>query len=160
MKYGAKSGDEALKNMGHILHCFKCSHREGAEGLFAATLPERCSECGSKLSVGGPLWLGELSNLAFLKLMAGEAERKKLRFGGKIGGMLSLMRAEVSTSIPYYVVDKLCDSLNLPVPSVKKVIETLREQGFQASLTHFNPRGIRSDAPASRIRRILCEFAR
>jgi tRNA (guanine26-N2/guanine27-N2)-dimethyltransferase len=160
IKYGAKGADEALRKMGYILHCFKCFHREGLEGLFAATRPERCSECGSRLSVGGPLWLGELSNLPFLELMAEEAGRKKFRFREKIGRMLSLMTTEANTSITYYVVDKLCDSLNLPVPSVKKVVETLRKSGFQASLTHFNPRGIRSDAPASRIGRILCEFVR
>jgi tRNA (guanine26-N2/guanine27-N2)-dimethyltransferase len=158
IKYGAKSADEALTNMGYILHCFKCFHRESVKGLFAATRPEKCVECDSRLTVGGPLWLGELSNVEFLELMEEEVDRKTFKNRERIRKMLLLMRTEVNGPISYYVVDKLCDSLNLPVPSVKKVVETLRKNGFQASLTHFNPRGIRSDVPASRIRGMLCEL--
>ena len=160
IKYGAKAADEALTNMGYILHCFKCFHRESVKGLFAAKHPQSCVECGSRLTVGGPLWLGELSNVEFLQLMEEEAERKTFRYKERIRKMLSLMRTEANGQISYYVVDKLCDSLNLTVPSVKKVVETLRKNGFQASSTHFNPRGIRSDVPASRITRILCELVR
>jgi tRNA (guanine26-N2/guanine27-N2)-dimethyltransferase len=70
-----------------------------------------------------------------------------------------LIRDEAEAPITYYVVDKLCDSLNLPVPAVKKVVEALRREGFQTSLTHFNSRGVRSDAPASKIREILPSLA-
>jgi tRNA (guanine26-N2/guanine27-N2)-dimethyltransferase len=160
VKYGAKAADEALANMGYILHCFKCFHRESVKGLFGSKHPESCVECGSRLTVGGPLWVGELSNVEFLKLMEEQSARNMFRYKERMRKILSLMGTEVNGQISYYVVDKLCDSLNLPVPSVKKVVDTLRENGFQASLTHFNPRGIRSNVSASRITRMICELAR
>jgi tRNA (guanine26-N2/guanine27-N2)-dimethyltransferase len=154
IKYGAKNADESLKNMGYLLHCFKCFHRE-KESLFAVQRSDRCSECGSKLNIAGPLWLGRLFDSQFLELMESEANHRKLGSGRKIQGMFPIIKTEVEAPITYYVVDKLCDSLNLPVPSVKKVIEALKREGFQASPTHFSSRGIRSDAPSSKLREIL-----
>jgi len=160
IKYGAGYADESLKNMGYILHCFKCFHRESVKGLFIFRQTEKCSECGSRLSVAGPLWVGRLFSAEFCELMIKEVEQRKLKFGGKIGKMLALTRSEVDAPISYYVVDKLCDSLNLPVPPVMKVASVLKKRGFQASLTNFNSRGIRSDASASRMRETLVELTK
>ena len=154
IKYGAKNADESLKNMGYLLHCFKCFHRE-KQSLFTVQPSDRCSECGSKLNIAGPLWLGRLFDSQFVELLENEANQRKLGSERKIQGMLAIIKTEVEAPITYYVVDKLCDSLNLPVPSVKKVIEALNREGYQASPTHFNSRGIRSNAPASRLREIL-----
>jgi len=154
IKYGAKNADESLKNMGYLLHCFKCFHRE-KQSLFTVQRSDRCSECGSKLNIAGPLWLGRLFDSQFVELLENEANQRKLGSERKIQGMLAIIKTEVEAPITYYVVDKLCDSLNLPVPSVKKVIEALNREGYQASPTHFNSRGIRSNAPASRLREIL-----
>jgi tRNA (guanine26-N2/guanine27-N2)-dimethyltransferase len=55
-------------------------------------------------------------------------------------------------------VDKICDKLNLPVPPQKKVLEKLREKGFQAVLTHFNSRGFRTDAPADVVRETVTQL--
>jgi tRNA (guanine26-N2/guanine27-N2)-dimethyltransferase len=69
--------------------------------------------------------------------------------------MLALAKNEPEASVGYYVVDRLCDALNLPVPSAKNLSETLREEGFQACLTSFNPKGIRSNAPAGKMKELL-----
>jgi len=155
IKYGAKSADESIKNLGYILHCYKCFHREPVKGLFTIEHSGRCSECGSRLSIGGPLWLGKIFDGKFCELMEEEAKKRKFRLGGRIEKILALIRSEVEGPITYYVLDKLCDALNLPVPPVKKVVEALRKGGFQASLTHFNPNGIRSSVTATKIHEIL-----
>jgi len=154
-KYGAKNADESLKDMGYVLHCFKCLHRETAKGLFAVKRSEICSECGAELGFAGPLWVGKLFDAEFCDLMMREAEKRKFRFGERIRKMLTLIRTEADAPLSYYVVDKLSDSLNLPVPSVRKVAEALRKEGFQVCFTHFNARGIRSNVPAAKIREIV-----
>jgi tRNA (guanine26-N2/guanine27-N2)-dimethyltransferase len=159
VKYGAKDADESLRNMGYLLHCFNCFHREEEKEMFAVERSTNCSECGSRLSLAGPLWLGRLFDMHFCELMEGEARKRTLRLAQRIQRMLALIRDEAEAPITYYVVDKLCDFLNLPVPAVKKVVEALRREGFQASLTHFNSRGVRSDAPASKMREILPSLA-
>ncbi|MGE5637627.1 MAG: tRNA (guanine(10)-N(2))-dimethyltransferase, partial [Chloroflexota bacterium] len=45
--YGAKRADESLRNMGYILHCFNCLHREPTISLFNKNM--KCPECGLQL---------------------------------------------------------------------------------------------------------------
>jgi tRNA (guanine26-N2/guanine27-N2)-dimethyltransferase len=155
MGYGAGMSDWSLKNMGYVLHCFECFHRETLEGLSTLEHSGRCAECNSKLSVGGPLWLGKIHDKSFCQLMEEGAKNKKLRNSKKIQKMLTLAKNEPEASVGYYVVDRLCDALNLPVPSAKKVKETLKKEGFQAYPTRFNPKGIRSNASAARIKELI-----
>jgi tRNA (guanine26-N2/guanine27-N2)-dimethyltransferase len=155
ISYGAKAGDESIKQMGYILHCFKCFHREPAEGFFNIGQSLACRECNSKLSVAGPLWLGRIFDKQFVEVMEQETGRRVLSNGERTGKILSLIENETEAPITYYVVDKICDVLRLPVPSVKNVIEGLREDGYSACLTHFNSRGIRSNAPAAEICKVV-----
>jgi tRNA (guanine26-N2/guanine27-N2)-dimethyltransferase len=160
VKYGANSADESLKSMGLILHCFKCFHRETAMGLFEVEHSRECRECGSRLRAAGPLWLGKLFNDGFCDMMEQESRKRRLRFGVKIAKMLSLIKSESSAPFTYFVIDKMCDALNLPVPRVKVVIEALRKEGFQAWSTHFTSRGVRSDVSAGRLTEMLRELTK
>jgi tRNA (guanine26-N2/guanine27-N2)-dimethyltransferase len=155
VKYGAKKADESIKNMGYVLHCFNCFHREKAKELFSIERSGKCSQCGSKLSVAGPLWLGKIFDEKFCELMEQEAKQNKFRLGERIRKILALAKSEVNAPTTYYVVDKLCGAYGLPVPSIKKVVETLKERGFQTSLTHFNSNGIRTDATAMDMKELL-----
>jgi tRNA (guanine26-N2/guanine27-N2)-dimethyltransferase len=73
--------------------------------------------------------------------------------------MLTLLGNEADCPVGYYVVDHMCDALTLPVPSVKKVVEALKLDGFHAVQTHFTSRGVRSDVPARRLVKILRSLA-
>ena len=159
IKHGAKKADESIKNMGCILHCFKCFYREAAEKLFLVEHSGKCSECGSKMNIAGPLWLGRIFEKQFCELMEKEAKQRAFKLGRRIRKILTLIENETKAPITYYVLDKLCDALALPVPSVRTVVEALREEDFQASLTHFNPKGIRSNVPAKKIKELLRKLA-
>jgi tRNA (guanine26-N2/guanine27-N2)-dimethyltransferase len=87
--------------------------------------------------------------------MKEEAKQRILRLGEKAENLLTLVKNESGTSVSYYVIDELCHVLRLPVPPVKKVVEALKKAGFEAFLTHFDPRGIKSNAPATKIESIL-----
>jgi len=159
ISYGAKNADKSIESMGYILHCFKCFHRESIEGLFTDKLSYKCVECGEKLSVAGPLWLGRVFDVEFCKSIEKASEQCRLRFGKQISRMLALAEGEAESPVSYYVVDKLCDALNLRVPAVKKVIGVLRGLGFQACLTEFHTRGFRTNASSSHVREILASLA-
>jgi tRNA (guanine26-N2/guanine27-N2)-dimethyltransferase len=92
--------------------------------------------------------------------MEEETKQKQLGNKKKIEKILALAKNEADAPIGYYVIDRLCDALNLPVPSVKSVVERLREEGFQASLTIFNPKGIRSNASAASIKGLVEEIVK
>ena len=111
------------------------------------------------MSVAGPLWLGKIADKNFCYLMEREAEGRNLRQEKRLLKMLSLVQNEAEAPVTYYRVDKICDKLNLPIPPQKKVLEKIRKAGFQAVLTHFNSRGLRTDAPANVVKEIITDLA-
>jgi len=153
--YGAKKADEAIKNMGYVLHCFKCYHRETIHQHSLVQHGGKCPECSQKLSVAGPLWLGQILDRRFCEQMEKETEGRVFRLQNRILKILTLARDEAEAPPTYYVIDRLCGALALPVPPMKKVADTLRRQGFLAVPTHFNPKALKSDASASEMKEIL-----
>lgn len=111
------------------------------------------------MSAAGPLWLGRIADKNFCSLMEKEAWERSFRQTRKLQKILSLVRNEAEAQVTYYAVDKICDKLNLPVPPQKKVLDKLREEGFQAVLTHFKSRGFRTDAPADTVKEIVTYLA-
>ncbi|MCW4016476.1 MAG: tRNA (guanine(10)-N(2))-dimethyltransferase [Candidatus Bathyarchaeota archaeon] len=157
VSYGAKVADESVQQMGYILHCFSCFHRETSSGI-VAPLKHVCPVCGAKLSVAGPLWPGRIADKEFSSMMEKELEKRSFRQEKKLKKILALVKNEAEAPSTYYAVDKICDKLNLPVPPQKKVLDKLKEQGFQAVLTHFNSRGFRTDAPADIVKKIVTQL--
>jgi tRNA (guanine26-N2/guanine27-N2)-dimethyltransferase len=155
LKHGAQKADETLKQLGYVLHCFNCLHREtiNKEGLLGHD--GKCPNCGSKIDYAGPLWLGKLADEKFCTLMEKEAERRKFKLKKRIRKIFALVKDECSAPATYYVLDKICSKMGLPAPSVGALLEALRGKGFKASLTHFNPKGVKSNAPIAEIMAII-----
>jgi tRNA (guanine26-N2/guanine27-N2)-dimethyltransferase len=65
--YGCQKADESLKNMGYVLHCFNCLHRETANKPFPDAAG-KCPECGNKMNYAGPLWIGKIFDTQFIDL--------------------------------------------------------------------------------------------
>ncbi|MFQ6065552.1 MAG: tRNA (guanine(10)-N(2))-dimethyltransferase [Candidatus Bathyarchaeia archaeon] len=156
--HGAKGADKSVSKMGFLVHCFTCLHRETTPGIFSSP-KHNCSECGSRTSVAGPLWLDKIFDEEFCALIERELKGRHLRNMKIILRLLSLSRDEAEASPTYYVTDKICDKLNLPIPPLIEVITKLRKAGFQAAPTHFNTRGIRTDAPAKVVREVITKLA-
>jgi tRNA (guanine26-N2/guanine27-N2)-dimethyltransferase len=159
VKYGAKQADKSIENMGYILHCFSCLHREHQKGM-TPWFKWDCPECGSKLQTAGPLWLGPLWDGGFSVKVKDEAVGRSLRNRARIFQMVSLMIGEEKAPMTYYVVDKLCDKFNLPIPRLSKVMTDLRETGFQAVATHFSSKAVRTDAPADVVKEVVNKLAK
>lgn len=153
-RYGAGQADNGLRMMGYVLHCFSCFHRETSEGMVSA-FKTKCVECGSKLNVAGPLWLGNIVDEKFCSSTKREGDERILKQGKRILRLLSLVREEAEASVTYYVIAKICDKLNLPVPPLIEVMDSIKRAGFQATPTHFNSRGIRTNAPANVVKEVI-----
>jgi tRNA (guanine26-N2/guanine27-N2)-dimethyltransferase len=152
--YGAQKADDALRNMGYVLHCFSCLHRETASKPFPESAA-KCPECGGRMDWGGPMWLGKIFDGQFIDLMANENLQRAFRNSAKITKLFALAAGEVDMPPTYYVLDRLSGKFGLPAPSSAKFFEALRAGGFRAVATHFNSRGVRTDASASVMRTIL-----
>jgi len=158
LSYGAKEADKNIRALGYILHCFECFHRETIKGI-VPLLKIACPECGSRLHATGPLWLGELWDKKFCVQMKNEVEDRNLRLGEKIFRMLSLIIEESEAPATYYVIDKICDRFNLPIPPMSKTISEIRKMGFQAITTHFNTKAVRTNAPAKVVKEVLTKLS-
>jgi tRNA (guanine26-N2/guanine27-N2)-dimethyltransferase len=150
--YGAKRADESLKNTGYILHCFNCMHREIAHSLFGCPT---CHECGTRMDWAGPLWTGKIAEESFVEQMQVENQKAAFKSHAKISKLLTQIKAEATLPATYYVIDKLSGKLDLPAPSNQTFLSALQQAGFQAVPTHFNPRGIKTDAPALQMHKTL-----
>jgi len=157
-RYGARLADKSVRMMGYVLHCFSCFHRETSIGIISP-LKRGCAECGVRLNVTGPLWLGRIADENFCSLMKREADGRGLKQERRILKLISLVQDEAEAPATYYVVDKICDKLNLSVPPLTKVVDGVRRAGFQAALTHFNSRGVRTDAPANVVKEVITKLA-
>ncbi|MEM2281773.1 MAG: tRNA (guanine(10)-N(2))-dimethyltransferase [Candidatus Bathyarchaeia archaeon] len=149
LKHGAKEADQSLKNLGYILHCFNCFHRETINTLLGQT--GICPNCGSKMDYAGLLWLGKMADEEFCTLMEKEAQKRLFKLKKRVEKILASVKTEVSAPPTYYVLDKVCGKMRLPVPPVKTILEALKDRGFKAHLTHFNSRGIKTNAPAAEV---------
>jgi len=158
LSYGAKEADKNVRAMGYILHCFECFHRETTKGI-VSLLKRDCPECGSRLHGAGPLWLGEMWNERFCVQMQRETKKRNLHCREEILRLLSMVAHEAEAPITYYVVDKLCDKWDLPIPPMPRIVADLRKNGFQAVPTHFSTKAVRTDAPASVMREIVTKLA-
>jgi tRNA (guanine26-N2/guanine27-N2)-dimethyltransferase len=156
--YGAKKADSSIKNLGYMLHCFTCFHREPAKTL-SPKFFEKCPECGSALSWAGPLWLEKIFDSQFCDRMVQENRHTAFRNSGRIDKLIALAKGEAEAPTTYYVIDQISDKLALPVPSVSAMLLKLRDKGFQAVPTHFNSRGIKTDAPALTMQELLQKAA-
>jgi tRNA (guanine26-N2/guanine27-N2)-dimethyltransferase len=152
--YGAKKADANITNLGYLLHCFNCLHRETTQNPFNLHI-KKCPECGSKMDWAGPLWLEKIFDKQFCELITQENRHTAFRNNRKIATLLALARDEAEAPPTYYVIDKISNKLSLPVPSVVAMLKILRANGLEAVPTHFNSRGVRTNANASAVQNLL-----
>jgi len=143
--HGARRADESIEKMGYILHCFNCLHRETSQGF---TCTERkCRFCGAAVAISGPLWLGRLADDDFCERMKREVLRIE-KLDRRVREIISTVHRESDGPATYFVIDKICDKIGLPSPPIRRVMKNLTEKNFKVWSTHFDPNGIRTDAPA------------
>jgi len=62
-----------------------------------------------------------------------------------------------SNELSYFVIDKICKKIKTNVPPKEKIIERLLKRGYNASATHFNPRGIKTNATIEKVKKGIKE---
>ena len=154
VKKGPKKCDKSLKNIGYISHCKHCLHRQTSKGL-ATVIEDTCPVCGEKLIHAGPLWLGELQDSEFIKLMINETENKKINTKKEALKLLNLCLEESDGPATFYDAHAICKSLKISAPKLDLIFDKLKNEGYLTTKTHYNPLGIKCDAKINEIKNIL-----
>ncbi len=109
-----------------------------ADGFRVEVLDNPCEKCL------GPIWLGDLSNPEVLdKLLTYSS--------GEVKELISKLRDEVGMPPYYYPLDEIASKYKVKMPSVKEVIERLKDLGYKASRFHGDPVAIKTDAPTEEL---------
>ena len=157
IKKGSKKTDESLKNMGYISHCRKCLHRQTSNGL-ASPIEDVCPVCGEKLVHAGPLWLGKIQDADFIQKMIDESENKKINSEKQALKLLNSCLLEADAPATFYDVHTICKSLKISAPKLDLIFDAIKNEGYLAIKTHYNPLGIKTNANIKTIQDILIRF--
>ena len=141
---GADGAVAGIKKLGYISHCPKCLHREWK--LNPPILKEKCPKCGGKFGHAGPLFLGELWDVRFLKEMREINQQRSYANKWKIDELLSIMEEEAGMPPTYFDLHKVAEKMRKSPPNFEGFISRLREKGFKVSRTHFKRNSVRSNA--------------
>jgi tRNA (guanine26-N2/guanine27-N2)-dimethyltransferase len=150
---GAKKADNMLKQLGYIKYCPKCLNRETSRHNFTTIC-----KCGEKMDLGGPLWLGELSDPLFLSKIINDLENLEYLRGSKAEKLIQMVRAEYGYPVGYYDIDKICKQVGLKSISTDRVLNALSSQGHLISKVHYSPRGLKTNAEIKEIEEIFQRF--
>lgn len=159
IKKGSKKSDESLKNIGYISHCKNCLHRQTTYGL-ASAIEETCPVCGEKLIHTGPLWLGNIQNAEFIKEMIDESNNKKINSEKQALKLLNSCFLEAEAPATFFDVHAICKSLKISAPKFDLILDEMKNRGFIAIKTHYNPLGIKTDAKINDIKNILIDLTK
>jgi tRNA (guanine26-N2/guanine27-N2)-dimethyltransferase len=147
----ATEADQSLREIGYILHCFKCGNRR----VVPSSLPikdSKCEICGSNMRSAGPLWCGQIWSRSFTEAARMVVREPDRRFNRRLIRMLDLILSELDGPPTYYDLHNISDSEGVNSPSTSKVIELLRNKGLFASPTHFRGTCVRTSADIETVR--------
>jgi tRNA (guanine26-N2/guanine27-N2)-dimethyltransferase len=139
-----KNADQTMAHMGYVMQCPHCFYREEQAGM----LPEAatCPSCGAALQPVGPLWLGPVNDPGTIGAMIERLPAMGLGTETYLSRLLPLLAEELPTAT-FYDYHKVAQRLRASPPGIDIVINRLRDAGYQATRTHYEGTGIRTDAP-------------
>jgi tRNA (guanine26-N2/guanine27-N2)-dimethyltransferase len=158
IRKGKKAANESTKNLGLLEYCTACSRRDSRKRF--EELQIDCEDCGAKKKIGGLLWLGRLWDVNCVNRMndyAGSVASSRI---ADLQKLINHIEEEAMAPPFYYRVDYLARSLGTNPPKVRNIINTLKDRGYVATRTHFDPNGFRTNAPNQKVRSEIFRLAK
>lgn len=143
---GANNTDRSLQNIGYIAHCPYCLYRQILLGI-TPQIPSKCPLCNNKLETAGPLWCGRIGNNRFISRMLDIIPRLNIKKEKEAIKLVKLCKEEADAPPTFYDIHHICRKLKISAPPLVKIMNKLEEEDYFVSRTHFQPTGIKSNAP-------------
>ena len=154
---GTKQVDRTLKSMGFSIHCPMCGFRGHVYGL-AVYIEKECPLCNALTQIAGPLWLGPFREPSFCNEVISKIEIYSLNTKNKAKKLIMLCRDELDIPM-FYDQHVICKELGVSATGIETLIETLKDNGFEASRIHFNGTSFRTDAPIFEIKKLIRDLS-
>jgi len=136
------------ENIGYILHCKNCGHRK-----ITLEQEQECELCKLKISIAGPLWIGNIFNKEFIQNMLLEIQNFEV---DKVCEK-TLYKCLAESEMPgtYFTLDEIASKMKSSPPKLENAVSNLQKNNFVASVTSFSPTGFRTDAKINEIIKIF-----
>ena len=141
---GRQAANSSIRNLGFLEYCSQCLNRI-TRGIFDENTSS-CSNCGTKMRVIGPLWLGKLWDIELVSRMIANAATITSSRLSDVQTLLDQVSGEVDAPPFYHRVDRIAHSIRTNPPRVRNVVSALRSLGYVGTLTHFHSNAFRTDA--------------
>ncbi|ADG14029.1 N2,N2-dimethylguanosine tRNA methyltransferase [Methanocaldococcus infernus ME] len=128
---GAKKADEVFKYLGYVREV------NGFKIIKPYNKPEE--------NFAGPLYIGNLYNKEIVEKALKYCEGRAYKIVSKIKE-----EAEIE-QVGCYDTHQLGKLLKVSVPPINYIVESLKEKGYKVAIPHYNPRGIKTNAPPREI---------
>jgi len=136
------------ENIGYILHCKNCGHRK-----ITLEQEQECELCKLKISIAGPLWIGNIFNKEFIQDMLLEVQN--LEVDKVCEKTLHKCLAESEMPGTYFTLDEIASKMKSSPPKLENAVLNLQKNNFVASVTSFSPTGFRTDAKINEIMKVF-----
>jgi len=143
LHHGAGEADKSLAMLGHAYQCTICNYHGYDYGMFPKAAS--CPSCGSRLDIGGRLWLGSIYNKRVISKIIGNLEAHS-----EAWKLMHDIYDEADIPL-FYSVPKMTKRMGISAVSPTKLIECLKESGFIATLTHMQESAIRTNSSIEHI---------
>jgi len=151
---GGQNTDNSLKALGYIAHCRTCMNRWVVKGL-APVISDKCPICGGNISLGGPLWCGDMYDPEFVSSMIDTFKKSELNTESAATKLLETCLSESQAPISFYEIHKVCKNLKIGAPPLQNIMDMLENGGYFVSRTHFSPTSIKTNAGIIELKRII-----
>ncbi len=153
--YAQLTSYKGAENIGFIYHCYKCLHRETVKIDEVSSRGLSCENCGTPMRFAGPLWIGPIFDKEFCREVLVTLNSMGLPHKKSLRRTLSLIVCEADGPSTYYTIDSLSRTYKIRQPKMQDLIQKLQSEGFNASPTHFNPKGFRFNGKITELTRLL-----
>ncbi len=137
--HGNGAAMRSVRSMGYAHHCPACLYT-GTERSILSKRTE-CPECGKGMEVSGRMWLGAINSKEEASMVCDNLGDSDERSRGLVESIIGEAVAPM-----YYSIPRVTRKLKIGAVSPMSVVERLRSNGFDASLTHMEKNAVKTDA--------------
>lgn len=136
---GAQGANDQVTSFGYVFR----------EGDGTVRLSDRTPAAGDW---GGPVWSKPLMDPSFLaRVVAGPTKGRSK----ELDRLLDVLVEEAQAPPFFYTIDEFTRGSNVESPGMDRLLARLHKAGHVATRTHFTPRGIKTDADAPTLGKLV-----
>ncbi|MCG3222163.1 MAG: RsmD family RNA methyltransferase [Candidatus Heimdallarchaeota archaeon] len=133
------------QNIGFVYFCTECSYFKSAK-ISEVLESTDCPVCNMRLEKAGPLWLEQLFYSECIEDLNTILQESELPSKNEIEKKLAKMIEEAESPPFFYYLPYVLRKLQKVGIGIQMIIDSLREKGFVASRTSFDPQGLKTNA--------------